>query len=244
MNKKLTCLCFAVGMMICVGQANAETTPWTISDLAAVSGLPLDDFRQFADSASYVAGAGMMFAVDEIWDPEYPNAANGDPTVEEVLTDIEVATYAAYLPGGNEQAFAASVTMGFTFPLWNGYGDDVAVFFTLVDPNPVETLLEVQIGTDVHTSVVAAPVGDLFQYNGKGGLIGSNTVYLALIDFSTIPGFNPDTIVDAITIDMVGIGGKAVALAANLHGIPAPGAILLGGLGVSLVGWLRRRRSL
>jgi len=83
-------------------------------------------------------------------------------------------------------------------------------------------------------------VGVLKAYDSGGSLLASD--------------FTSSLLSDEVETLSLSVGGIAYILAFgsrpetvgidNLQWIPAPGAILLGSLGVGLVGWLRRRRTL
>jgi len=120
--------------------------------------------------------------------------------------------------------------------------------------NTIEVLLEISnfqggavkyIGVDMgyagEVEMSVTPHGGDVTYRVKE--LGPSD--LARWNFVVWP--NPDK--EDIAIVLTGVPGANAAMLDWIHvdtvcGIPAPGALLLGGLGTGLVGWFRRRRTL
>jgi hypothetical protein len=85
-------------------------------------------------------------------------------------------------------------------------------------------------------------IGELKAYDSGGGLVGSAFTSGLLIDQVETLSLSDPGIAYILAFgnnyETVGVDNL------QWEPIPAPGAILLGSLGVGLVGWLRRRRTL
>ena len=194
-------------------------------------GFAFSDERAFADTAQeYPMGDQYFIGYDDLFAPE--------PWIER-LTDYSITSYGYYTGTGNP--FDTYVELVWVdAALVNKPGYDVALF-TIYTTTGYDLRLNVAGMTQ---SVTPVDTGYTSQDFGGVSLHAVTLAKLDLSDFGMAPGDSVSSIQIDFTPDPITGGQPFLSLVGYMHPIPAPAAVLLTGIGVGLVGWLRRKKTI
>lgn len=235
--KKLITFCLVI--LFVAGSANAVVTTFTGVDAGSGETTPLSAWPN-----SDAAQASFLSGLIGVGTESFEGFADGTAMDTKTLTFGAVtATFSGdmsvnYVPTGSTNTKGRYATDGTKY-LDGSTGSFVIDFST---PVAAFGFMGIDIGDFGGTAQVTTTNGGTITYNIPSNSNGGSVLYWGIIDtthlFSRIEISNSLAGTDVFGFDEMTVGSLEQVR------IPAPGAILLGSIGVGLVGWLRRRRAL
>ncbi|MHC4083609.1 MAG: PEP-CTERM sorting domain-containing protein [Planctomycetota bacterium] len=238
--KKLITFCLVI--LFVAGSANASITTYFGEDLS-----PVHDQRLATFPNATAAETSFLSQLIGVGTESFESFANGT-TVPLNLS----------FPGAGTATLTGSgtVTTIGAYPATNPWGryptdgsnylDTQSTNFTITFSAPVAAFgfYGIDIGDFSGQITITTVNGGNTVYNlpHTQGANGGSVLYWGIIDtdnlFTSIQFQNTGSSSDLFGFDEMTIGSLEQVI------IPAPGAILLGSIGIGFVGWLRRRRTL